>query len=115
MFGVGADKSLIEDAARKLIEVFFLNRLKHARADLDDIGYVIKREFLALARFAKFVSECAHVASPCEVGNMIGQAVSARYGQERVRGNFRASANGLYSHQLAEMQDQWIRCLTFDL
>ena len=89
MLGVGADESFIEDAAGKLIEVFLLDRLEHARTDLDDVGNVIEREFFRLARLAKFFSECAHADLAKDVGNMIGQAVCARYGQERRRGNFR--------------------------
>lgn len=57
---VGAHESFIEDATRKLLEVLLLDRLQHARADLDDAGDVIERELLLFARFAKLVSELAH-------------------------------------------------------
>lgn len=61
MLGVGANKSLVENAAGKLIEVFFFDGAQHAHADLGDVGNVIEREFSLLARFAEFVSEFAHV------------------------------------------------------
>ena len=60
MFGVRANESFIKDAAGKLIEILFFDGAEHARGDLDDIGDVIEREFFALARFAKFISEGAH-------------------------------------------------------
>ena len=37
MLGVGANESFVEDAAGKQVEVFFLDGLKHARADLGDV------------------------------------------------------------------------------
>ena len=61
MFGVGADESLIEDASGQLVEVFFLDGLEHARADLGDVGNVVVREFFLLARLAEFIAEFAHV------------------------------------------------------
>src|SRR5579864_8875794 len=60
MLGVGANESFVEHAARKLIELLLLDGLKHACADLGDVGNVIKREVFALARIAEFVSELAH-------------------------------------------------------
>lgn len=60
MLGVGANESLVEDAAGKLVEVFLLDRLQHARADFGDVGNVIEREAFGLARLAKFFSELAH-------------------------------------------------------
>ncbi len=84
MLGVSANKSFIEDAAGKLIEIFLFDRLEHARADLDDIGDVIEREFFRLARLAEFVPELAHVTLNwrCDVGNMIGQAAATGYREE---------------------------------
>jgi hypothetical protein len=61
MLGVGANKSLIEDAPGKLIEMFFFDRAEHAHPNLGDVGNVIERELFFLARFAEFVSEFAHV------------------------------------------------------
>ncbi len=60
MLGVSADESLVEDAAGELVEMFFFDGLEHARADLGDVGNVIEREFLLLARFAEFVAEFSH-------------------------------------------------------
>lgn len=60
MLGVGANESFIEDAAGKLVEVFFFDGLEHASADFSDVGNVIERDVFFLARYAKFVAECAH-------------------------------------------------------
>jgi len=60
MLGIGADESLVEDAAGQSIEVFFFNRLQHARADLGDVGNVVQRELFLLSRFAEFISELSH-------------------------------------------------------
>ena len=57
VLGVGANESLVEDAARKLIEVFLFDGLEHARADLGDVGNVIERELFLLASVAEFVAE----------------------------------------------------------
>ncbi len=60
MFGVGANKSFVEDSARELVEAFFLDSPQHARTDLGDVGNVIEGEFFILACFAKLISEIAH-------------------------------------------------------
>ena len=60
VLGVGANESLVEDAARKLIEVFLFDGLEHARADLGDVGNVIERELFLLASVAEFVAEFSH-------------------------------------------------------
>lgn len=60
VFRVGADEPFIEDAAGQPVEVFFFDRLEHARADLSDVRHVIEREFFGLARLAEFVSELTH-------------------------------------------------------
>jgi len=82
MLGVGADESLVEDAARQQIEVLFFDSLQHARADLGDVGNVIEREFFLLTRLAEFVSEFAHSGSPGDDGNIIGQAAWGCHCQE---------------------------------
>jgi len=64
VLGVGANESLVEDAAGKLIEVFFFDGLEHARADLGDVGNVIEREVLFLACLAEFVAEFSHGVCP---------------------------------------------------
>ena len=64
MLGVGADEPFVEDAAGQLVKALFFNGLQHARPDLGDVGNVIEREILPLARLAKFVAECAHVGPP---------------------------------------------------
>ncbi len=64
MLGVGADESLVEDAAREQVEVLFFDGLEHARADLGDVGDVIVRELFLLACLAEFVAEFAHVGLP---------------------------------------------------
>ena len=63
VLGVGANESFVEDSTGKLVEVLLLDGLEHARADFGDVGNVIERDALGLARLAKFVSEMAH-ASP---------------------------------------------------
>ena len=68
MLGVGANESLVEDAAGKQVEVFFFDGLEHARADLGDVGDVIVRELFLLARLAEFVAEFAHVGLPRMTG-----------------------------------------------
>ena len=60
MLGVGANESFVEDATGELVEVLLFDGLEHARADLGDVGNVIEREFLLLARHAEFVAELAH-------------------------------------------------------
>ena len=60
MLGVGANETLVKDAPGKLIEMLLFNRLEHARTNLGDVGNVIEREVLFLARLAEFVSELAH-------------------------------------------------------
>ena len=42
MLGVGANESFVEDAAGKLVEVFFFDGAKHARADFGDVGNVVE-------------------------------------------------------------------------
>ena len=64
MLGVGANESLVEDAAGQLVEVFLFDGLQHASADLGDVGNVIEREFFFLARLAEFISEFAHFVLP---------------------------------------------------
>ena len=81
MLGIGANKSLIEDAAGKLIEVLFFDGAQHAHPDLGDVGNVIEREFFFLARFAEFVSEFAHVVLSGD-GNIIGQEKRGCHCQE---------------------------------
>lgn len=62
MFRVSADESFVKDATGKVFEVFLFDRAKHARADLGDIGNIVQREFLLLARVTKFVAEISQVA-----------------------------------------------------
>ncbi len=64
MFGVGANESFVEDAAGEPVEVLLFDGLEHARADLGDLGSVIERDALLLARFAEFVAELAHAGLP---------------------------------------------------
>jgi hypothetical protein len=64
VLGVSADESAIENTARELIELLLFNRLQHSRADLGDVGNVVEREFLSLARLAELVAELAHVERP---------------------------------------------------
>ena len=62
--GVGANESFVEDAAGEPVEVFLFDGLEHARADFGDLGSVIERDGLLLARFAEFVAELAHAVPP---------------------------------------------------
>lgn len=75
MFGVGANESFIEDAPGEAFEIFFLDGLQHARANLGDVGNIFEREFFGLARLAKFFSELAHGDGACksDIETMIGQ------------------------------------------
>jgi hypothetical protein len=58
--GVGADKTLVEDAAGKLIKVFFFDGAEHAGADFGGVGDSVEGDAPLLALFAKFVSERTH-------------------------------------------------------
>jgi hypothetical protein len=58
--GVGADETLIEDAAGKLFEVFVFEGAEHAGADLGGLGDGVEREAALLALLAKFFSERSH-------------------------------------------------------
>jgi hypothetical protein len=55
--GVGADETLIEDSAGKLVKVFVFQSTEHARADFCGIGDGVEREAALLALLAKFFSE----------------------------------------------------------
>jgi hypothetical protein len=59
--GVGADETSIEDAAGKLLKVFFFQGAQHADADFCGIGDGLEFEATLLAPFAKFFSEDTHV------------------------------------------------------
>lgn len=67
--GVGAHESFIEDAAGKLIEVFFFQCAEHARADLGGVGDGVELEAALLALFAKFFSEGCQGCSGRRDGN----------------------------------------------
>ncbi len=88
MFGVSTYESFVEYAPGELVEVFFFDGPKHARANLSDVGNVVERDFLFLARFAEFVSEFAHIVLPAyasstnDDGNIIGQPDHGRHRQE---------------------------------
>ena len=64
MLGVGANESLVEDAAWELVKVLLLDGLQHAGTDFGDVGNVLQRDVFFLACGAKFVSECAHFILP---------------------------------------------------
>ena len=59
--GVGADETSIEDAAGKLLKVFFFQGTQHADADFCGVGDGLEFEATLLALFAKFFSEDTHV------------------------------------------------------
>jgi len=82
VLGIGADEAFIEDAARKIVEMFFLDGAQHAGADLGDVGNVVEREFFLLAGLAKLFSEFAHGVRRGRDGNIIGQAEPSGYSQE---------------------------------
>jgi hypothetical protein len=56
--GVGAHKTLVEDAARELVEVLVFEGAQHASADFGGAGDGIEPDALLLALLAKFFSEC---------------------------------------------------------
>lgn len=60
MLGIGANESLVEDAAGELVESFLLDGLEHARGYFGGVGNVIERDVFRFARLAKFVAELAH-------------------------------------------------------
>ena len=56
--GVGADKTFVENAAGKLVEVLVFEGAQHAGADFGGVGDGIESDALLLALLAKFFSEC---------------------------------------------------------
>jgi hypothetical protein len=58
--GVGADKTFVEDAAGKLVKVFFFDGAQHAGADFGGVGDSVELDAALLALFAKFFSERTH-------------------------------------------------------
>jgi hypothetical protein len=58
--GVGADETLVEDAAGKLVKVFVFEGAQHAGADFRGVGDGIESDAALLALFAKFFSERSH-------------------------------------------------------
>lgn len=58
--GVGADESLIEDAAGEQVKVFVLEGAQHAGADFCGLGDGLEIEPALFALFAKFFSEGSH-------------------------------------------------------
>src|SRR5579863_6111480 len=66
--GVGADESFIEDAAGKLVEVFFFEGAEHAGADFCGVGNGIEFDAALFALFAKFFPERAQVVTPAGRG-----------------------------------------------
>src|SRR5579863_934401 len=67
-WGVGADESFIEDAAGKLVEVFFFEGAEHAGADFCGVGNGIEFDAALFALFAKFFPERAQVVTPAGRG-----------------------------------------------
>src|SRR5580693_1782074 len=65
--GVGADKTFVEDAAGKLIEVFLFDGTEHAGTDFGGVGDGVERDAALLALFAKFFSERTHGRTPAGV------------------------------------------------
>ena len=61
--GIGADKSLVEHTAGKLIEALIFESLQHARAYFGGIGDGLERDPALFPLTAKFFSELAHVCS----------------------------------------------------
>ena len=64
--GVGADKSLVENAAGELAEFFLLQGLEHAGADLGGGGNLLERDFALFAFELEFFAEGRQVASRWE-------------------------------------------------
>lgn len=55
--GVGADKSLVEDAAGQLGEFVFFKGLQHPRADFGGLGNLVKSDFALLALAPQIFAE----------------------------------------------------------
>lgn len=62
--GVGADKTFVENAAGKLVEVLVFEGAQHAGADLGGVGDGIESDALLLTLLAKFFSECTQGLAP---------------------------------------------------
>jgi len=86
--GVGADESFIEDAAGKLIEVFFFEGAEHAGADFCGVGNGVEFDAALFALFTKFFPERAQVVTPAggsasavrpKMGLMIGERGLGRH------------------------------------
>ena len=58
--GVGADETLVEYAAGKLVKVFVFEGAQHAGADFGGVGDGVERNAALLTLFAKFFSERSH-------------------------------------------------------
>ena len=58
--GVGADETLVEYAAGKLVKVFVFEGAQHAGADFGGVGDGVERNAALLALFPKFFSERSH-------------------------------------------------------
>jgi len=58
--GVGADESLVENAAGELVKVFVLEGTQHAGADFCGLGDGLEIEPALFALFAKFFSKRSH-------------------------------------------------------
>jgi hypothetical protein len=74
MLGVGADETLVEDAAGEPIELFVFNRLQHAAADFGGTGDVVERDALLLALSAEFVAELAQPRTPARRSGLPARA-----------------------------------------
>jgi len=60
MFGVGANKALVENATGELVEMFLFDGPQHAGTDFGDVGDVLERDAFLLALIAECVAELAH-------------------------------------------------------
>ena len=55
--GIGADKALVEDASRQLVELIFLQRLQHAGADLSGAGNLLQGDLALFAFLFQFFAK----------------------------------------------------------
>jgi len=90
--GVGTNESFIEDAAGKLVEVFFFEGAEHAGADFCGVGNGVEFDAALFALFAKFFPERAQVVTPAggvcvppasRCGLIIGEGGRGRHSTNR--------------------------------
>ena len=55
--GIGADKALVEDASRQLVELIFFQGPQHARPDLGGVGNLLQCDLALFALLFQFFAK----------------------------------------------------------